>query len=101
VNNVYSYSRPYCIYGIFLQRSFLSEDRLTVSLRALTPFNKTHKQTTVTNHGDYTGFDKELMDLRRLELSVSFRFGKLNASVKKASRTIENSDVVGGIQKGN
>lgn len=101
VNNVYSYGRTYYIYGLFLQRSFLAEDRLTVSLRAISPFTKTNKQTTITNHGDYTGFDKQIMNIRRFELSVSFRFGKLNASVKKTSRTIENSDVVGGIQKGN
>ena len=100
-NNVYSYSRPYTIYGIFLQRSFLDEDRLTVSLRAISPFNKTNRQTTITNHGDYTGFDKQIMNIRRFEIAVSFRFGKLKASVKKAGRSIENSDVVGGIQKGN
>ena len=32
--------------------------------------------------------------------SVSYRFGKLKASVKKTETTIENSDMVGGISKG-
>lgn len=98
-NNVYSYSRPYCIYAMGLQRSFLSENRLTVSLRANAPFNKRFTSTDITNQGDYTGFDKSIMYTRRAELSVSFKFGKLKASVKKASHTIENSDMVGGIKK--
>ena len=34
VNNVYSYSRPWNRYGCSLQRSFLSEDRLTVRISA-------------------------------------------------------------------
>jgi hypothetical protein len=35
-----------------------------------------------------------------LNFSVSYRFGKLKASVKKTETTIDNSDVVGGISKG-
>ena len=33
-------------------------------------------------------------------ISISYRFGKLKASVKKTETTIENSDEVGGIVKG-
>ena len=35
-----------------------------------------------------------------LNLTLSYRFGKLKASVKKTEITIENSDEVGGIKKG-
>jgi hypothetical protein len=35
-----------------------------------------------------------------INFSISYRFGKLKASVKKTETTIENSDVVGGITKG-
>ena len=38
---------------------------------------------------------------RYFKLTVSYRFGKLKASVKKTETTIENSDEVGGIMKGN
>ena len=33
-------------------------------------------------------------------IGVTYRFGKLKASVKKTETTIENSDEVGGITKG-
>ncbi len=33
-------------------------------------------------------------------IGVTYRFGKLKASVKKTETTIENSDEVGGIIKG-
>jgi hypothetical protein len=36
-----------------------------------------------------------------INFSISYRFGKLKASVKKTETTIDNSDVVGGITKGN
>ena len=35
-----------------------------------------------------------------IRLSLSYRFGKLKASVKKTETTIDNDDVVGGISKG-
>jgi hypothetical protein len=35
-----------------------------------------------------------------INFSISYRFGKLKASVKKTETTIDNSDVVGGITKG-
>ena len=38
---------------------------------------------------------------RRINFSLSYRFGKLKASVKKTEHSIDNDDVVGGITKGN
>ena len=35
-----------------------------------------------------------------INFSISYRFGKLKASVKKTETTIDNSDVVGGITNG-
>lgn len=31
-----------------------------------------------------------------LKLSVAYRFGSLNTSVKKTAKTIENNDMIGG-----
>ena len=64
------------------------------------PFNKYHHNESVTNQGDYTGFRKNDYLGRRFQISLSYRFGKLKASVKKTETTIENNDVVGGITKG-
>ena len=98
--DVYGYSRSWFNYSVALQRSFLKEDRLTLRLYANMPFNKYYHNDSVTNQGDYTGVSKHDYLGRRFQISLSYRFGKLKASVKKTETTIENSDVVGGISKG-
>ena len=98
--DVYGYSSSWFSYSAALQRSFLKEDRLTLRLYANMPFNKYYHNESVTNQGDYTGVSKHDYLGRRFQISLSYRFGKLKASVKKTETTIENNDVVGGISKG-
>ena len=66
------------------------------------PFHKDLHYKTRTTQGDIIGWGDNIntQNSQFFRLSVSFRFGKLKASVKKAETTIENSDVVGGISKG-
>ena len=99
--NIYAYSRPWCRYAFTLQRSFLKDDRLTVRLHANAPFHKDMHYETRTTQGDILGWGDIInaTNGRYFRLSVSYRFGKLKASVKKTETTIENSDVVGGIVK--
>lgn len=87
-------------YGFGLQRSFLKEDRLTVRLNAQSPFNKRTEFVSRTIQGDYTGRRSISFPQRDFSVSVSYRFGSLNARVKKASATIDNNDVVGGSSAG-
>ena len=98
---VYGYSRSYIRYGCSIQKSFLSEDRLTVRLGARAPFNKHLHYKTRTTQGDVIGFGDSwnAQSGQQFQISVSYRFGKLKASVKKAERSIENTDMVGGISK--
>ena len=49
--------------------------------------------------GDYIGYDNWEQKSRNFGIRLSWRFGKLKASVKKADKTIQNNDVVGGIGK--
>ena len=100
--NIYAYSRSWNYYAFTLQRSFLSEDRLTVRLMANSPFHKDQHYKTRTTQGDIIGWGDDIMapNGRYFKFSVSYRFGKLKASVKKTETTIENSDEVGGIIKG-
>jgi hypothetical protein len=100
VNNVYSYSRPWNRYGCSLQRSFLSEDRLTVRISANDLFRKYRHYTDCTTQGDILGYSDSANRASMINFSISYRFGKLKASVKKTETTIDNSDVVGGITKG-
>ena len=100
--NIYAYGRPWMRYAFTLQRSFLSNDRLTVRLMANAPFHKNLHYKTCTTQGDIIGWGDNIntQNNQFFRLSVSYRFGKLKTSVKKTETTIENSDVVGGISKG-
>ncbi|MBQ4367092.1 MAG: hypothetical protein II786_03305 [Muribaculaceae bacterium] len=70
-------------------------------ISAQQPFaGKYHSFISHTTQGEYTGWNKVKWADRSVSLSVSYRFGSLNARVKKADKTIENSDVVGGSSAG-
>ncbi|MBR1468597.1 MAG: TonB-dependent receptor family protein [Prevotella sp.] len=101
--DIYSTYEPYNRYSFSLQRSFLSDDRLTVRLHANSPFHKNQHFKTRTTQGDIVGWSDNInaQNGRYFMISVSFRFGKLKASVKKTDTTIENSDLEGGISRGN
>ena len=100
--DVYAYNRSWNFYGISLQRSFLSNDRLTIGLMADTPFPKNQHRETRTVQGDILGWGDNInvQNSRYFRITVSYRFGKLKAGVKKTETTIENSDEVGGISRG-
>ena len=100
---IYAYQHSMNSYAVTLQRSFLGNDRLTVRLMANSPFHKCQHIKTSTVQGDILGWGDNTYAAsgRYFRLSVSYRFGKLKASVKKTETTIENNDVVGGITKGN
>ena len=53
-----------------------------------------------TTQGDYTGWNKSRFQMRGFNINISYRFGSLKARVKHTDKTIENNDVVGGIQQG-
>lgn len=100
LNDVYSYFKPIgsktISYNIGLSRSFLKEDRLTLSLIASDFIgNKTFRYAGYTVNGDYT--DRTISSMKRGNalFSISYRFGSLNASVKKTASSINNDDLIG------
>ena len=102
VNNVYSYTEHVTNYGwnyyLSLQRSFLKEDRLTVGIFALNPIgqsSQTSRQYYI--NGDYTGYsDTKMMNIGKMGmLRIAYRFGSINAQVKKTSKSISNDDIIG------
>ena len=100
-NRVYD---PYAIeghwfyYNFTLTRRFL-KDKLTVSLSAESPFVKERSTTYRIVQGDYTGYERAVMKPQCFKIGLSWKFGKLRASVKKAARSIENDDLVGSNKK--
>lgn len=84
-------------YHMSLERSFLKDDRLTVSIDAKNIFNRTLSVTNSIINGDFTERNVVGHRGRQFSIQVAYRFGSLKAKVKKAEHTIENNDEVGGI----
>lgn len=98
IDNVYGYGGRWYNYSFSLTRSFL-KDKLNVSVFTSMPFtNHAHMKSSIVQ-GDYIGYDNWEQKSRNFGIQLSWRFGKLKASVKKADKTIQNNDVVGGIGK--
>lgn len=100
VNSVYQYwSQPFSgiYYGISLGRTFLKGDRLNVRAELLNPISPKYSRFSVnTVNGDYTGYtDSYQRRGIQARFSISYRFGSLQAQVRKTSRSIENDDLVG------
>ncbi len=88
-------------YGMNISRSFLKEDRLTISANVQNPFNHyiTFKQNKIVDSdklGHYANYNSYRNPIRRFGFNISYRFGKLQTSVKKAQRSIVNDDLKAG-----
>ena len=86
-------------YGLSVSQRFF-DDKLKVTLSANNIFNK-YNNYRLHSYGD--GFESITQGgqrSQRLQLSVTYSFGKLNAQVKKAQRSIVNDDIVGGSSEG-
>lgn len=99
-SDVYTMRHSYFGYYASLQRSFLKEDRLTVRIAANAPFNKYWSSEAETVNGNYHDFQQSWNRARSFTIAITYRFGSLKASVKKTEHSIDNDDVVGGINKG-
>lgn len=86
----------YYFYSLSLNRSFLKEDRLTVSGYISNIFEKYRSFNRTTVGDNFISETNNRFESRSFGISVSYRLGELKASVKKAARTIENDDVKGG-----
>ena len=98
VYNPYAIEGHWFYYNFTLTRRFL-KDKLTVSLSAESPFVKERSTTYRIVQGDYTGYERAVMKPQCFKIGLSWKFGKLRASVKKAARSIENEDLVGSNKK--
>ncbi len=89
-------------YSISLIRGFLKDERLWFSVSWNNPF-ASKKRCTVTETVNMP-YDGESYSYSRhpqyANINISYRFGKLNAQVKKVKGSIDNNDVVGGVSRG-
>ena len=86
-------------YGVNVYKSFIDK-RLTFSLFANDFFTPKKKSSSTLESANFAYNSWYEYSSIRYGVSVSFRIGKLTASVKKAARTITNDDVKGGGNNG-
>ena len=98
IYNPYAIEGRWFYYNFTLTRLFF-KDKLTVSLSANSPFSKDKATTYNIVRGDYTGYERSVMYPRYFNIGFSWSFGKLKSSVKRATRSIENDDLVGSNKK--
>ncbi|MDO4725836.1 MAG: outer membrane beta-barrel family protein [Porphyromonadaceae bacterium] len=87
-------------YAFSLSRSFLKNDRLTVSVSATNPFEKYRDYHLSTQEkGVFVQNMILRQQARQFNLSISWRFGEMKAEIKKAERGITNDDLKKGENK--
>lgn len=85
-------------YGINFTANYLNNKALSVSLRITNPFGQHNGYfRNEAIRGAYTGTSMTRMEDLRMQigLSIGYRFGNLNASVKKTAARINNDDLQG------
>lgn len=100
LNDVYGYSTNSFMsglhYNLSLRRSFLKQDRLSVSLSAMSPIGPHPQFRTYTVNGDYTSESVTRNNfVHAFTIEINYRFGSLMSQVKKTQRSIDNDDLIG------
>ncbi len=86
-------SDGFWFYSLNLSRAFLKEDRLKVTLEGGNFIGRYHYFNNETRTDQFREAIHSRIDFMRFGVSVSYRLGNLKSSVKKAERSIENTDV--------
>ncbi len=91
--NLQGWTSGYNIGVISLSRSFLKDDRLSISAMAISPLSG--KNLKIDTYSEGTGFNTRNnlnIDLRMVNFTVTYKLGH-TSSVKKTQRTINNTDI--------
>lgn len=89
------YDGTWINYSLSLQKSFLKDERLTVQAAVGNPFKHDwvlHRITYLNSGYHGSGWQKDGFQ-NCFSLSLSYRFGSLQAQVKKTAGVIENDDI--------
>lgn len=88
-------------YNLNVSRTFLAEDRLSLSLSAGNFIGRYHHFKNSTTTTDFRSLSDIRVDLMHIRVGISYRLGSLKSTVKKANRSIENEDVIKAQSSGN
>lgn len=93
--NVQGHANGTSVYRLTLMRSFLKDDRLTLTLYGNNIFTKELRIENITEMSDFTNrFTSVRRDYRYFGITASLRLGKLKERVKCTSKSIQNDDVI-------
>lgn len=101
LNGVYGYSisrfSQNSYHSISLSRAFLKDDRLNVRVSVQNPIgSRTRCYESRVVNGEYLSTSRQYNDHNfAVGINIGYRFGSLNAHVKKTARTIDNDDLMG------
>ncbi len=93
-------SSGYYYYSLNVNYSFLKDDRLNISAYATNVFEQYRSYSNLTTGENFISRSYNRYPSRNYGINISYRIGELKATVKKASRSIENDDVKGGGDSG-
>lgn len=81
--------------GFTVSRDFFNK-KATLGLAVYGPFQKFNKLDYITRTEDYYSYSSNQNYYRTLGLTFNYKFGKLNSTIKKNQRGINNDDAAGG-----
>lgn len=97
--NIQGHTDGSSVFRLILMRSFLKEDRLTVTLYGNNIFTRELRIDNIAEMPDFTNrYTSVRRNFRNFGISASLRLGKLKERVKRTSKSIQNDDI---IQDGN
>ena len=99
--NLQGKGSSYSYYGFGINRSFLKNKRLTVSINTHNIFNQWHTSENETMTSTFRNLSKSRYQQSSYNFNVSWRFGELKASVKKTAKTISGDDIMATGSSGN
>ena len=93
-------SSGYLYNSIGLSQHFLNR-KLMLNLSLSNPLSKEYKFSYSSSSPEFNFTSNNFYPARSLRLNLSYNFGKMDETVKKAKRGIQNDDVKGGGKTGN
>lgn len=91
--NLQTYAGTWSTYGLSLSRSFLKDNRLTITIDAQDLFRDKRKFKAQSITPDYRTMNNTSQSSWTCGISVRYTFGGLKTDVKKVAKSIVNDDV--------
>jgi hypothetical protein len=93
-------SGGYAYNSFSVSKSLFKKEKGSINLSVSSPFQKNRRWFNEVNALNFYQSSESFYQMRRINLSFSYRFGKLQGDIARKKRGIKNDDVQGGGQEG-